>query len=132
MEIKVIKDGWEIIKSGYLIISDGEYVDFNIDGLLFRLSFETVEDAEARVGYGIRTEQDGHSYMLIKCENFNKSLLRTINEPIQLAKKDGRNIALQLTTSSLIHKPSDGEHAEVPERKILFYCWMIELPKSEK
>lgn len=128
MDIKVTKKGWEIINSGYIIVNDGEIVEFNIDGLLFRLSFETVPDAEPRVGYGMLKEQEGQSYMFIKCENFDNSMLRTTNDPLILAKKDGRNIAFQLTTSSLLRN-NVGEGQVSVENKVLFYCWMMELPK---
>lgn len=131
MDIKVINNGWEIIGSGYLIVSESETVDFIVGGLLFQLSFKTVAGGDSRVGIVLKKDSNGKDYMSIECENFDNSMLRTTNDPLLLAKKDGRNIALHLTTSSIIPNQRQDDQVNV-ENKVLFYCWMMELPKNEK
>ena len=88
-----------------------------------------MNDVGPRVGMKLVKEPNGNDYMAVICENFDNAMLRTTNEPLLLANKDGRNLALQLTTSSLIPNRTEGEQTEAGENKILFYCWMMELPK---
>lgn len=131
MVVKVIKNGWEIISSGYIVVKEGETVDFNVEGLLFKLSFETVEGVNPRVGMEIQNDADGRKYMLIKCENFDSSLFRTVNNPLVLANKDDRNIALQFSISS-INQNGVGNNEHRNESKLLFYSWSMEQEKKRK
>lgn len=132
MDIKVTKNEWEIISSGYLLVIDGEFVDFSIEGLLFRLKFEKKEGEDTKVGYGIIKNTDKPDYMEIKCQNFDKSMFRTVNEPLLLAKKDGRDIAFQFSVSSIFPHVENAKQVEVSENKILFYCWSIGPLQEEK
>lgn len=128
MEIKVSKNNWEIISSGYVVVSDGEYVDFSIDNLRFKLTFETVENVKPRVGYKYEKEGD---YMTITCQNFNKANFRTVIEPLILAKINGRDIALELSVTTTSNQGNQVESAHL-EKKILFYCWYISKENRER
>ena len=66
--------------------------------------------------------------MAIICQNFDKSNFRTISEPIVLATKDGRDIALELSVMSTA-KEQDGQSVESSESKVVFYCWSISKKK---
>lgn len=129
MEIKVFKQNWEIISSGYVVVADGDTIDFSIEGLNFKLTFETEEGVGPRVGMKYEKEGD---YMAIICQNFDNSNFRTVSQPLLLAKKNGRDIALELSVMSTTNKGKDGQSIGNKETKVLFYCWCISKKTTER
>lgn len=129
MEIKVSKNNWEIISSGYVVVADGDIIDFSLEGFNFKLTFEAEEGAGPRVG--MKYVKEGN-YMAIKCQNFDNSNFRTISKPLLLAKMDGRDIALELSVISTTEKGKDGQSKDNRETKVLFYCWCISKKATER
>lgn len=129
MEIKVYKQNWEIISSGYVVVADGESLDFSIDNLKFKLSFETVEGVEPRVG--IKYEKEG-DYMAIICQNFERASFRTVSKPLLLAQIDGRDIALEISVTTTTPDINNQNNPNASGKKILFYCWCISKKATER
>lgn len=133
MNIKVIKNGWEVVNSGYFVVNQDESVEFIIDGLQFRLLFETnIENPAPTVNAKKQTDVKGNTYMAIICTNFEKGLLRSIAEPFVLAKINGRSLALQLSVSSISVNENKDEKSNKAISKVVFYAWCISKEATER
>lgn len=133
MDIIVRTTNHEVIAMGSVIIPHGEYVEFVIRNLVFRLSFISTEETDGTVRWSVQTnENDNSSFMSVECVNFDNSINRTIVDRIQLAQIEGRPLLLQFSVSSINRRPETEGSDITIEDKIIWYSWYLERPNTNR
>jgi len=134
MEIKVRNKGREVVCSGSAIVPHGDYLEFVIRTLRFRLSLE-YHDNEGRSylqSEYIPTDNPKDEYMEIKGYNFDKSLMNTLSQPMTLAQQDGRNLSLSLVISSINTRKDPNNQDVTIEDKLVWYTWYLDQPQGSQ
>lgn len=129
MDIIVHTTYHEVIASGSVIVPHGEYVEFIIRNLVFRLSFITAEEKKGTVRWSVQNNEiENSSYMSVECVNFDNSFNRTISGRIQLAQIEGKPLLLQFSVSSINKRSKQEDKEKTIEDKIVWYSWYLERP----
>ena len=117
--IKKIKSH-EIIDTGCVIIPHGEYLEFQISNLKFRVVFEEekTDPTESNIQIGVKGSAE-NSYMEILLYNQSQSYFSGLNEMIELATIDNRKLWFMFRVQSI----SNGSKSE---HKIFYYTWFHE------
>lgn len=120
MEVIKKTKSHEIIDTGCVIIPYGEYLEFQIRNLKFRVVFEEemTEPTESKIEIGVKGSGES-SYMEILLYNQNQSYFSGLNEMLELATIDDRKVLLLFRVQS-ISNSSNREH------KIFYYTWFHE------
>ena len=126
MEITVRTTNHELVASGSVVIPYGEYVDFEVKGLVFRMSFESDETGERTRVIRELVENEGARYMAVKCYNFNGSLHSIMNSKLELAQIDGRALSLQFSVSSFNKRHGNSDESPMIEDMLVKYSWYLD------
>lgn len=131
MDIIVKTSTREVICSGSLILPHGDYIEFVIRNLRFRLSFDYHNDegrsfVQPQV---VHAENSQESYMEIRAFNFDNIWMRTFTTPILLAQQDGRALSLGLLISSVNRRDNSDNPNQQIEDKYVSYTWYWDLPQ---
>ncbi len=131
MDIIARTTNHEIIASGSIIVPDGEYAEFIIRNLVFRLSFISEEGDNGSVRWSVKNEDNNQgSYMSVECINFEKSVIRSVTQKLNLAQIDGNPLLLQFSVSSINRRPCPEDSGKMIEDKLIWYSWYIERPNA--
>ncbi len=129
MEMTIRTTRYDVVSSGSVIVPYGEYLEFIIKNLVFKLSFVSNDSGDSFFRYELHEGANGSgTYMALECVNFERSLVRTVNEKQHLATIDGRPLLLQLTVSSVNKRNQGGEGTPEIEDKLVWYSWYLERP----
>lgn len=133
MDIIVRTGTSEIIASGNVIVPNGDYVEFLIKNLRFRLLFQ--EDPDVSRSYVkavvINPESSIDSYMELLAFNFTNSIFNTLNSPIRVAYIDGRQLSLRLSVSSVCKRSDENNPEKKIEDKLVVYSWCLDFPEKQ-
>lgn len=132
MGITVKTSNREIICSGSAMVIHGDYLEFVIKTLRFRLSFG-YHDEEGRSFYQtsyVQADNPKDSYMEIKAFNFDRTTMNILPQPIALAQQDGRNLSLGLVVSSINRRNAPNQEGQQIEDKLVSYTWYLDLPQG--
>lgn len=127
MDVTVRTTKHDLVASGSVIVPYGEYVDFEVKGLIFRMTFESDENAgNARVQPELVEDENGQvHYMAVKCYNFNGSLHSIMNSKLVLAQTEGRALSLQFSVSSFNKRHENGDDSPMIEDMLVTYSWYL-------
>lgn len=127
MNMKIHTSHYDIISTGCAIVPYNEYLQFDIEGMSFRLTFEkNVENPAAHIKHGL-VEENGNRYMALHAYNFNGSLLSTIKTGLDLARIEGRPLSLRLSVTSVNKRETDENGTNVTaEDMLVYYTWYLQ------
>lgn len=125
MEMTIRTTNHDVVASGSVVIPYGEYVDFEVKGLVFRMSFERDENVgRTRVQRELVDDERGR-FMAVRCYNFNDSLHSIMNDKLELAQSEGRSLSLQFSVSSFNKRHVGGDDSPVIEDMLVTYSWYL-------
>lgn len=131
MDIIVRTTNHEMIASGSVIVPHGEYAEFIIRNLVFRMSFISNGGNEGTVQWSVQTDENTHSsYMSVECINFENSVIRTLRQKLRLAQIDGKPLLFQFSVSSINKRPESEGSENTIEDKLIWYSWYLEKPNN--
>lgn len=110
---------FDVIDSGSVIIPNGEYAQFEIESLVFRVSFLCSEDLQQRMDFDMEKNDDGVEVMHIKAYNFQNAFFTTPKEMLALANNNGRQLFLNFSVTSVNSNDQQDD-------KLFFYTWLLE------
>lgn len=127
MKMKIQTTNFDIVSNGCVIVPYGEYVQFDIEGLSFRLMFESnTENLSAHIKHVIEKDSKGAPYMALHAYNFKGSLLNTITNSIELAKLEDRSLSLRLSISSVNKREEEVNGTRTSkEDMMVYYTWYL-------
>lgn len=106
MDIKISTQNYEVISSGSIIVPSGEFVEFQIETLKFRIQFEQEpNDSNGNAQPGrinahlVGTGED--AYMLITFYNQNSALFSSMSDFANLGIVHNRNLSLKFAIVSI-------------------------------
>lgn len=119
MEILKSTGKYDIVESGSVIIPYGDYVQFEIESLVFRISFPCSDNSQQRMAFDMEKDANGVDIMHVKAFNFQNSFFTTPSKMLALAKDQGRQLYLNFSVTSVNSR-------EGHEDKLFFYTWYLE------
>lgn len=133
MDILVRTGNCEVIASGNVIVPNGDYVEFLIRNLRFRLSFQMApeENRSYVKAVVVNPENSTESYMELLAFNFTDSIFNTINSPIRVAYVDGRPLSLRMSVSSVCKRSDNSNPGNEIEDKLVIYSWCLDFPENQ-
>lgn len=132
MDILVRTGNCEVIASGNVIVPNGDYVEFLIRNLRFRLSFQ-MDPRETHSYVNIRRvpPEGSTEYMELLAFNFDGSIINTVTTPIHVAFLDGRKLSLRMSVSSIRKHQGNSDSGNLMEDKLVFYSWCLDFPENQ-
>lgn len=121
MEVKISTEKYDVISTGSVYIPYGEYIEFAIEQLRFRIVIIEEEDANNPNGemtMKVEEDEEGQKIMLISLSNFHDTIMATPTRILKLARLNGRDLCLAFSITS-VNKSTENK----TEDKILFYTW---------
>ena len=114
---------YDIISSGSVVLQIGEYIDFQIGNLKFRIEFivEPVTDGatrEGRIVTDIINSSSSDAYLKISLYNQNTAFFSSVPNFLDLATFEGKPLKLKLSVQA-INKSNESSD------KIFFYTWYL-------
>ncbi len=127
MNMKIQTNHNDIISTGCAIVPYNEYLQFDIEGMSFRLLFEkNTDNPAAYIRHGL-VEENGNHYMALHAYNFNGSLLSTIKNSLDLARIEGRPLSLRLSVTSINKREIDENGTNITaEDMLVYYTWYLQ------
>ena len=110
---------YDVIDSGSVIIPNGEYAQFMIESLVFRVSFLYSDDSSQRLDVDMEKNDDGTDIMHIKAYNFHDAFFTTPSKMLAVANNNGRQLYLNFSVTSVNSNESQDD-------KLFFYTWLLE------
>ena len=129
--IKLSTENYDIIDSGSVVLQMGEYLEFQIENLKFRIVFidEPKEEGvvrEGRISTSIENKEDANNaYFKISFYNQNTAFFSSTANFAQLAIIDGKPLKLKFSIQSINERDGSGD-------KIFFYSWYLGKTESEQ
>lgn len=114
----------EIIQTGSVIIPQGDFAEFNISNLRFKVTFENENNEggntkSGRIETHIESDSNG-DYLLLVLYNQTGAFYAGLNEPVIIAQIEKRPLSLMFSVVD-IHSSNC---------KLLFYTWMLNKEKD--
>lgn len=115
----------EVIQTGSVIISNGDFAEFKIADLRFKITFDNDAPNEdgslksGRIESRIDTDVSG-KYLLLVLYNQTRAFYAGLNEPATIAQIEGRPLKFIFSVVD-IHDSNC---------KLLFYTWMLNKNKN--
>ena len=119
MEILKSTEKYDVVESGSVIIPSGEYAQFKIESLVFRISFPCSNNPQQRMEFDMEKDSNGVDIMHVKAYNFQNSFFTTPSKMLALANDQGRQLYLNFSVTSVNSR-------EGHEDKLFFYTWYLE------
>ena len=123
MEVKLSTEGYEILSSGSVIVPANEYVQFEIEGLKFRILFvqeSEDENAPVQISKTVETNQNGQDCLTILISNLQKAFFSSTRQSMQVATIGDRALSVRFSIVSVNRIEELGS-----EDKLLFYTWYL-------
>lgn len=132
MDFLVRTGNCEVIASGNVIVPNGDYVEFLIRNLRFRLSFQ-IDPNETHSYVNIRRvpPEGSTEYMELLAFNFDGSIIKTVTTPIHVAYLDGRKLSLRMSVSSIRKQQDNNNSGYLMEDKLVIYSWCLDFPENQ-
>lgn len=124
MEVKISTENYEIINSGCVVLQMGEYLEFKIENLKFRIEFvdEPIIEGTPRDGslstsiVGTGTSDE---HFKIKLYNQDFGFFSSIPNFLNVASISGRPLNLKFSVQPINNRNGSSD-------KIFFYTWYLD------
>jgi len=116
--MKISTENYNILADGSIILPDGEYLEFDIEGLRFRFLFTDAADADGNTDPGMTAtllNEGGRQYLLINVRNYN-GFFSTPGQMLELGTVGGKKLFVLF---SIVDIPGEGSM----HKKIFYYTW---------
>ena len=122
-KVELSTENYDIIDSGSVVLQMGEFLEFQISNLKFRIEFiEEKPDGdkplEGRIVTGVENKETESAYYKIAFYNQASAYFSSTPEFAQLATVDGRPLRLKFSIHSINERENSSD-------KIFFYTWYL-------
>lgn len=122
-QVKLLTGNYNIIDSGSVVLQTGEYLEFQIGDLNFRIEFidePTIEgtNREGRISTGVVNLGSPNAYFRIALYNQDTAFFSSVTDFLEVATFDGRPLKLKFSVQAINQRDSGSD-------KIFFYTWYL-------
>ena len=121
--VTISTEHYDIISSGSVVLQKGEYLDFQIGNLKFRIEFidEPITDGinkEGRITTDIVNSDSPDAYLKISFYNQNTAFFASVVDFLDLATFNGNPLRLKFSVQAINNRDGSSD-------KIFFYTWYL-------
>lgn len=121
--VTISTENYDIINSGSVVVQMGEYIEFRITNLKFRVMFIDEEpkgdtQLEGRIVSGVENKDSEDAFFKIVFYNQSTAFFASTSDFTQLATIDGKPLKLKFSIQSINRR-------EYSSDKIFFYTWYL-------
>lgn len=122
-QVKLSTENYDIIDSGSAVLQMGEYLEFEIADLKFRVEFidePVVEGAnrEGKILTGVENAGTDNAYFRIALYNQDSAFFSSMPDFVNTASIDGRPLRLKFSIQPINNRNGSSD-------KIFFYTWYL-------
>ena len=118
--MKITTSNYEILDTGSIVLPYNEYLEFEIESLKYRISFneecESENKDQSRIT-GQIVQEEGGSYFSLKVINYN-SLFSTPIQLLEMGTIDGKKLFLNFSVI-----PLSGSENNNNKTRVFHYTW---------
>lgn len=128
MDINITTTNHDIISSGSVVLHMGEYLEFQIESLKFRIEFidEPIVEGitrEGRISMGVENAGTDNAYFRIELYNQDSAFFSSTPDFVNPATIAGRQLRLKFSVQSINNRNGSSD-------KIFFYTWYLDKETS--
>lgn len=124
MNVKISTKNYDIINTGCVIVQMGEYLEFEINGLLFRIVFVDNEaEEDGKIQTVIENEGTRNAFLKITFFNQHKAFFSSVSNLSSLAIINKKHLYLKFCIQPINNKEGSSD-------KIFFYTWYLDKEAS--
>lgn len=123
MNVNISTGNYDIISTGSVVLQMGEYLEFQIENLKFRVEFidEPIVEGvsrEGRITTGVENAGTDNAYFRIVLYNQNSAFFSSTPDFVNVASFDGKPLKLKFSTQPINNRQSSSD-------KVFFYTWYL-------
>lgn len=124
--VTISTEHYDIISSGSVVLQMGEYLEFQIENLKFRIVFtESSDEQEGRIQRTIENGGTPEAYMLLTFYNQHKAFFSSVPSLASVAIIDGKQLYLKFSIQAINNVDNNSD-------KIFFYTWYLDKVKGSQ
>lgn len=122
-KVNLSTENYDIISTGSVVLQQGEYLEFEIENLKFRIVFidEPIIDGVTRDGKittGVVNTDPNNTYFRIALYNQDRAFFSSTPDFVNVASFDGRPLRLKFSVQPINNRDGSSD-------KIFFYTWYL-------
>lgn len=123
MNVNISTGNYDIISTGSVVLQMGEYLEFQIENLKFRVEFidEPIVEGvsrEGRITTGVENAGTDNAYFRIALYNQDSAFFSSTPDFVNVASFDGKPLKLKFSTQPINNRQSSSD-------KVFFYTWYL-------
>ena len=123
MNVNISTGNYDIISTGCVVLQMGEYLEFQIENLKFRVEFidEPIVEGvsrEGRITTGVENAGTDNAYFRIVLYNQDSAFFSSTPDFVNVASFDGKPLKLKFSTQPINNRQSSSD-------KVFFYTWYL-------
>lgn len=123
MNVNISTGNYDIISTGSVVLQMGEYLEFQIENLKFRVEFidEPIVEGvsrEGRITTGVENAGTDNAYFRIVLYNQDSAFFSSTPDFVNVASFDGKPLKLKFSTQPINNRQSSSD-------KVFFYTWYL-------
>lgn len=123
MNVNISTGNYDIISTGSVVLQMGEYLEFQIENLKFRVEFidEPIVEGvsrEGRITTGVENAGTDNAYFRIALYNQDSAFFSSMPDFVNVASFDGKPLKLKFSTQPINNRQSSSD-------KVFFYTWYL-------
>lgn len=123
MNVNISTGNYDIISTGSVVLQMGEYLEFQIENLKFRIEFidEPITEGvtrEGRISTGVENAGTDNAYFRIALYNQDSAFFSSTPDFVNAASFDGRPLRLKFSIQPINNRNGSSD-------KIFFYTWYL-------
>lgn len=123
MNVNISTGNYDIISTGSVVLQMGEYLEFQIENLKFRVEFidEPIVEGvsrEGRITTGVENAGTDNAYLRIVLYNQDSAFFSSTPDFVNVASFDGKPLKLKFSTQPINNRQSSSD-------KVFFYTWYL-------
>lgn len=124
--VTVSTEHYDIISSGSVVLQMGEWLEFEVERLRFRIVFaEDDSGQDGRVERSIVEEGTPNAHMMITFYNQQNAFFSSVPSLVSMATVKGKGLYLKFSVQSINNTDKDSD-------KIFFYTWYLDKDKASQ
>ena len=123
MNVNISTGNYDIISTGSVVLQMGEYLEFKIEDLIFRIEFidEPITEGvtrEGRISTGVENAGTVNAYFRIVLYNQDSAFFSSMPDFVNAASFDGRPLRLKFSIQPINNRNGSSD-------KVFFYTWYL-------
>lgn len=123
MSVNISTENYDIIGTGSVVLQMGEYLEFQIENLKFRIEFidEPITEGvtrEGRISTGVENAGTDNAYFRIALYNQDSAFFSSTPDFVNAASIDGLPLRLKFSIQPINNRSGSSD-------KIFFYTWYL-------